>query len=84
MTDIAFYERRSLGDRLAIGLTALLMALWLGWWVQPGDHDRGPGCKSQDGQPGLVQLAHPATPDSFNFCFPNTIMHGEFRVIPPR
>jgi len=53
MVDITFFERRSFGDRLAIGLMALLMALWLSWLGQPGNYDRGPGCESQNGKPGL-------------------------------
>ncbi len=84
MTDITFNERCSLriGRRGWAIATVVVLIGWLTSIVPQGDYDRDPGCGSQDGDPGLVQMAKPVTSDMPIIC--DTIMHGEFPVIPPR
>ncbi len=84
MSDITFYERRSfrIGGRDWAIVAIVVLIGWLASIVPHGDYDRDPGCGSQDGDPGLVQMAKPVTSDMPIIC--DTIMHDEFRVIPPR
>ena len=87
MTDSTFDQRLTLrdikrGTAIVISLIVLLGAILA--WFKPGKDYRDPGCESQNGEPGIIQMAQPATPDTFNICFPNTITQGEFQVLPPQ
>ena len=79
MTDTTLDERRSLGGRVSLIASAILMALYFSWIGQPQDDDPEPSCK-----PGMAYVVQEVSPDSQYICIPDTILQQNFRVLPPQ